>query len=360
MEQKIDHTGGEITGKLAKKGENIHASVLYREAMRRLTVKRGDKVLKKENEPIIFYATLLQKPGQGDHICTCPNCGHKGLVSVMRDGCPYCGSVFEINDVWPVFSSWYSVPGIAERSSLMPRLKKIITILFIAASAVSALITWFSNPQDTAGENLLVSLVTGVFMGGAAAFFGYMLFSFGLLGKVFSAAGRSMPLLRGLKTKDSLESLMKGLEPDFSYPLFEGRMVSLLRAIAYTDDRSSLSIYEGDEDLSFLDSLIDMQYRGVLQLLSHQISGGVIRLKLKAFMDDLHYDGKVRRRDEEYIICTEKDISAQTDPGFSLCSVSCKSCGASFDALHMRCCPYCSSPYLLVHDDWMITSIQKA
>ena len=102
-----------------------------------------------------------------------------------------------------------------------------------------------------------------------------------------------------------------------------------------------------------------MQYRGAIQLLSSQVKDGVIYLRLKAFMDDLRYDGRVKRRDENYIVSVEKDIDAHTDPGFSLCSVECKSCGASFDALHMKKCPYCNTPYKLIHDDWMITSVQK-
>ncbi len=359
MEQNIDHTGDEITGKLVRKGEGISASVLYREAVRHMTVRSGERVLKKEKEPIIFYATLLEKQGFRDFSCTCPNCGHTDLVSKMKDGCPYCGTVFEIEDVWPVFSSWYSVPGIVERANLMPKLKKNLTAVFAVAFAVLTVVTWFAHSDYDLIIRILASLFTGAVTGGMVTFMCYMLFSFRLLGKAFWEAGRAMPLLKGIKTKNKVEEVLREYEPDFSYSYFEGRLISLLRAIAFTDDRKDLSIYEGTEDLSFLDSVIDMQYRGALQLLSSEVSDGVIRLRLRAFMDDLRYDGRVRRRDENYIVSIEKDIDAHTDPGFSICSVECKSCGASFDALHMKKCPYCGTPYKLVHDDWMITSVRK-
>lgn len=360
MENRIDHTGDEITGSLAEKGEDIRARVLYREAVRRLTIKQGEKEVKTEKEPIIFYATLLEKPGFSDFSCTCPNCGHSGLVSEMRDGCPYCGTVFEIEDVWPVFTSWYSVPGIVERATLMPNLKKAMIMIFVGSLAVLSVISWFVNSDMDPIFRVLVSLFTAAVASGMLTFVSYMAYSLLLLGKVFRQAGRSLPLLKGMRTEKKVENIIRKYEPDFSYPYFEGRLLSLLRAIAFTDKRSELSIYEGSEDLSFLDSLIDMQYRGVLQLLSSAVENGVIKLKLKAFMDNYRYDGRIKRRDENYIVTVEKDIDAHTDLQFSLCKVKCHNCGSSFDALHMKKCPYCGTPYKLIHDDWMITSIRKA
>ena len=360
MENLIDHTGDEITGRLARKGQSINASVLYREAVRRTSIKSGEKTVKTEKEPITFYATLLEKPGFSDFSCTCPNCGHSGLVSEMRDGCPYCGTVFEIEDVWPVFSSWYSVPGIVERANLMTKLKKSMMTIFFVSFAVLSVISWFVNKDIDPVFRELVSLFTGAVTAGMLTFVSYMAYSIFLLGRVFKEAGRSLPLLKGVKTGNKVEKFMKQYEPDFSFPYFEGRLISLLRAIAFTNDRRDLSIYEGNEDLSFLDKLIDMQYRGALQLLSAKAEGGVIRMKLKAFMDNRYYDGRVSHRDVNYIVAIEKDIEAHTDPEFSLCKVKCRNCGSSFDALHMKKCPYCATPYRLTHDDWMITSIRKA
>ena len=359
MEDKIDHTSEEITGRLVGRGKSIDASVLYREAVRRTTVRNGEKILRSRKDPIIFYATLLEKHGFKDFSCTCPNCGNTALVSEMRNGCPFCGTVFEIEDVWPVFSSWYSVPGIVERANLMTKLKKAMITIFACAFALMSVICWISYSDMDLIFRILGALFMGALTGGMITFVSYMAYSFFLLGKTFREAGRAVPLLKGMKTKNRVEEIMREYEPDFSYSYFEGRLISLLRAIAFTDERSGLSIYEGDQDLSFLDSLIDMQYRGVLQLMSSEVKDGVIRLRLKAFMDNLRYEGRVKRRDENYVITVEKDIEAHTDPGFSLCSVKCRSCGASFDALHMKKCPYCGTPYKLIHDDWMITSIQK-
>ena len=103
-----------------------------------------------------------------------------------------------------------------------------------------------------------------------------------------------------------------------------------------------------------------MQYRGALELRDFRVEDGAFKVQLRAFMDDLRYEGRVRRRTESFLVTVEKDIAAGGDPGFSLHKVHCRGCGASFDALHRKDCPYCGNPYRLLHDDWMITSIEQA
>ena len=357
MEQTIDHTEGEISGALARKGARVEARTLYREAVRHLSVRHGDKVVFSEKEPITVYATMLDKPGHHDSTVTCPNCGHEAPASQMREGCPYCGTVFEMEEAWPVFSSSYRVPAIVERSTLMSRIQSTLLKVFIIAAVVMALVFWLANADYDPLPRVLVALFGGALSGGMIAFLGYLLYSFTLLGKVFKEAGKSLPLLKGLRTGTKLEAAMRPYEPDFSYAYFEGRLISLLRAIAFTDDRRNLSLYEGSQDLSFLDTLVDMQYRGALELQDFRVEDGVFHVRLRAFMDDLRFEGRLRRKTESFLVTLEKDVAAGDDPEFSLHAVRCRGCGASFDALHHRDCPYCGNPYELVHDDWMITGI---
>ena len=360
MEQKIDHVEDEVTGELVRRGEGIDAKVVYRESVQQTVIRNSRKVLRKKKEPINIYATLLEKKGVRDFSCTCPNCGNTDLISKMEDGCPYCGTVFEIEDVWPRFTAWYSVPGIVERAKTVRNLKRYLTIIFICALVIMSFVTWHAHPDYDPIPRVIISPIVGAVTAGMIVVACYMIFSFRLMGRVFFEAGRAMPLLGGMKTKRKVDNLIKNYEPDFSYSYFEGRLVSLLRAIAFTDDRGGLSIYEGNEDLSFFDSVIDMQYRGSLKLLSFKVEDGVIRMQLKAYMTNLRYEDRLKRKDENYIVSIEKDIGAGADLGFSLCSVKCRNCGSSFDALHMKNCPYCGTPYKLVHDDWMITSIKRA
>lgn len=360
MEQEIAHTEDEIRGDLSKQGTAINADTLYREAIRRTRFLKDGKKIYERKDPITFYATRLERPGSSDRICICPNCGNSAPASVMRSGCPKCGTVFEIEDVIPVFSSYYSVPAIVERSRLIPSLKKAMILIFVCASLLMTVLFWIAEKDLPVILHILVSLFYGVFIGGVITFVSYLAYSLFLVLKVFKEAGRSLPLLKGLKTSGKLEEAMKTYEPDFSYPYFEGRLISLFRAIAFSEEREKLSIYEGDQDLSFLDPLVDIQYRGASQLLRFCEEDDILKVKLKIFMNDLYYDGRIRSKDENYIISMERDIDTGRRPGFDLTKVQCHSCGASFDALHQKNCPFCGTRYHLRYDDWMITSVKKA
>ena len=360
LEEQIAHTRDEIRGTLSKKGPSIQADTVYREAVCHTVYhKEGKKIYERKN-PITFYATRLDKYGYVDHECTCPNCGSVRLISEMREGCPNCGTVFEIEDAWPVFSSYYSVPGIVERGKLVVDLKRVMITIFVCASVLITLFCFLAYADAPIFFRILESLFVGIFSGGALTFLSYMTYSLFLLTRIFGEAGRSLPLLKGLRTQKKLEEAMKRYEPDFSYPYFEGRLISLFRAIAFTKERDTLSIYEGDQDLSFLDSLVDIQYRGSTQLLKFKEEEGILKVKVKIFMDDLRYEGRLRRKDENYIVSMERDVDTGRDPGFSLTKVQCRNCGASFDALHQKNCPYCGNRYRLAYDDWMITSIEEA
>ncbi len=359
MEESLEHTEGEITGEKAGKGETIDAATMYREGVRLVTFRQNGKILRRIRKPVTFYATMLNKRGYQDFSCTCPNCGHTDMASRMREKCAYCGTVFEIEDAWPVFSSYYFVPGVVERANLGSNLKRVLLRIFLASAVILAVLCLILNRDQEAAERIFGAVFGGLAAGGAITFFCYMFYSFFLLGKMFREAGRSMPLLKGMRTEKKLEERMRQYEPDFSYPYFEGRLISLLRAVAYSSRRETLSIYEGSQNLSFLDTLVDMQYRGVLQLLNFQVTDGVIRVRLRAFMDDLRYGRRIRRKDENFIVTMERDVEAGDDPGFQLHQVKCRSCAGSFDAYHRKTCPYCGSAYRLSQDDWMITSIER-
>ena len=359
MEETLEHRPEDITGQVDRGGDPISAEIQYQEGLRHVVFRKAGKIIRKIKEPVVFYATLLNRKDYREKEITCPNCGHTAMASEMRDGCPYCGTVFEMEDVWPVFSSYYYVPGIVDRSTMMPNIKRVLRRVFTGTFLIlSAVLYFYTNAEYPFWARLPLSLLGGALGGGVMAFTGYYLMGLVLLGKAFRAAGRALTMVGGIRTDKKMEEKMRPYEPDFSYPYFEGRLISLLRAIAFSDRRDQLSLYEGDEDLSFLDTIVDMQYRGASKLQDFAVEDGVFHVRIKAYMDVLRYENRMRRRDESYEVCLEKDVEAD-DPGFSVQKVQCRSCGSSFDAMHRKTCPYCGKPYRLIHDDWMITSIRR-
>ena len=358
-EERYEHVKDEIKGSLLKKGDPYKAQVLYRESKRLLSYRKEKRSLKEYKEPVTFYGCLLDKKDYEDKPCTCPNCGHQSLLSELSEGCPYCGTVFETEDSYPCFTSFYSVNGIVERSTLSERIKKRMIITGTATGLLLFVAFLFTYKEYAWYFRILGALFLSVLYGLVSAFIAYMINSFFLIFKMFREAGRSLPLLSGLKTKKKIEEKLKSIDPAFSFEYFEGRIISLLRTIAYSDDRDSLSIYSGKQDLSFMNDLIDIQYRGVLQLKGISFKEDMTQITVKAFLNNTYYTNRIYRKDENYLLTIERQTGSLTGLGFDILKIQCPNCGGSFDALHEKNCPHCGSYYDLVHDDWVIREIHR-
>ena len=359
MEESFEHVKDEIRGCLKKDDDPYLAKVIYRETNQLLTYKKNHKTVKSYKTPVTFYGTLLDKEGYEDLDCTCPNCGHVSKTSQLSEGCPYCGTVFETDESYPCFTSYYTVPGIVERATLMDKIKKRMIIVGSIAAVLGFLMTLFAENDYVFWFRILEALFFAGFFAFFGAFFTYMAHSIVLLIKVFFEAGRALPLMKGIRTKKKMESRMQKYDPDFSFEYFEGRVISLFRTIAFSQDRKDLCIYTSDQDLSFLDDLIDIQYRGALQLLHLDETDGRIHIDAKAFMTVVCDDGHFTKKDVNYVLSLEKDANEKTSLGFTPVRIQCPNCSGSFDALHLKKCPHCGSDYDLVHDDWVITGIRK-
>ena len=153
---------------------------------------------------------------------------------------------------------------------------------------------------------------------------------------------------------------MEPYDPEFSYEAFEGRILSLLRTIVFSDDKDSLSVWEGDRDLSAFDSIADMQYRGAVYIKKAEERDHQLRVEGTAYLTDTYISRTVRERDEQIRFIIVKEAGRRAEPGFSIHRVSCPTCGGSFDAMHQSTCPYCGNPYDLKKKDWIIQDMRKA
>ncbi len=353
-EEEYTHVKEEISGCANRTGNGYSSKMLYREAMQNIIYRKGEKQLKKIHRPVTLYANVVDKEGHENRSYTCPNCGHAMTALEARDGCPFCDTFFETDDVYPCVSSYYTVPGIVERAGLMDRLKKEMIIAGVSFGGILAVISFFSWNDMMLPFRILGALFFGALYGGVAAFIWYMLRSFLLLIRAFKEAGRSLPMLKALRSRNKMMAFMKPYDPDFSYEAFEGRVLSLLRSIIFSDDRDTLSVWEGRRDLSEFDDIADMQYRGAVYIRHCGMKDGLLRVEGTAFLTDTYIRKSVREKDETIRFVLEKEAGGPADPGFSIHRVKCPSCGGSFDAMHRRTCPYCDSRYELKKKDWIV------
>lgn len=359
LEEDYEHVNGEIRGDQKKEGHPYYVRILYREARHILNYHQDGKLLKSFKEPVVFYGSLLDKEGYEDHLLSCPNCGHETMASLLKEGCPYCGTHFEMDDVYPCFTSFYSVPMIVERDRLMKVLKRNVLIGGGGSAIVLFVLSIITDTEMVWWFRIIKALFLSALMGGMCAVMVYMTMSMFLLIRVFMEAGRSLPLLGGISTGKKLTVRMKGYDPDFSYPYFEGRLIALFRSIAFSEAREKLSIYTGHEDLSFLDDAVDLSYRGASKLKSFKEEDGRLKITMKIYMHNTYMKEKITRKDEDLLVTMERKAGHE-DPGFRAYKVQCPNCGGSFDAMHQKKCPHCSSEYELVNEDWVISSITKA
>ena len=212
---------------------------------------------------------------------------------------------------------------------------------------------------------ILIWRILGAFLlsalyGGVAAFVWYMFRGLILLGKVLLEAGRAVPMMKALRSRKKMMEFMEPYDPEFSYEAFEGRVLSLLRTIVFSDDRDSLTVWEGSRDLSSFDDIADMQYRGALYIRKCEVTGSQFRVEGTAFLTDTYIRRTVREKDEKIRFVLIKEAGRSAEPGFSIHRVSCETCGGSFDAMHQSICPYCGNPYDLKKKDWIIADMCKA
>lgn len=359
IEEDFAHVKDEIGGTISKEQYPYIAKIEYREAKHHLKYFRNGKIIKQYKEPVNVYGTVLDKFDDRDEEVICPNCGHPSKRSLLGNGCPYCKTYFELPPTYPYVTSFYSVPGVVERATLMDKVK-VITLVPAIIVGLTMFALYMRMYSDVAIIfRLLISCFYAVFMGGLTAFVVYLGYSFLLLLKLFIEAGRALPLLSGLKTKKKVLEKMREYDQDFSYEYFEGRVITLLRQICFSNNYKELSIYRGDDDLSSFQNLIDISYRGASKLLDLKEVNGILKLTMKVFLTNTYYKNNIKRKDESFIVTIEKDAAAK-ELGHDLCHIKCQNCGGSFDGLHYKSCPYCNTPYDLVHDDWVISGIRKA
>ncbi len=353
-EEEFTHVKEEISGFIPHEENGYTSRIQYREAIQHITYLKNGKQIKKIRRPVNLYVSFVDHEGHENRKFTCPNCGHTMTVLEAQDGCPYCGTHFETDDVYPCVSYYYTVPGIVERAGLEDRMKKetiIAGTIFGTAVAVLALIFW--NDMEMI-YRILAALAMGGFYGLVGGFIWYMSRSFILMLKVFKEAGRAMPLVKTLRSRKKMMNFMQAYDPDFSYEAFEGRVLSLLRIIVFSDERDTLSIWEGDTDLSRFDDIADMQYRGAIYIRKCRQTGNILRVEGTAYLTDTYIRRSVREKDEKIRFVLEKETDAHADPGFSIHRVCCSTCNGSFDAMHQSNCPYCGNPYDLKKKDWII------
>ena len=317
---------------------------------------KGNKCLFKKKKDTLFQQVITYMNDgsmRGDELSCCPNCSAISSVKSLLAGCPYCGTRFQMTDLFPKVTNFYYSDYEVNLSVI--RGSKLV------GAGYAALVVLVGMLRAPSFGYRVEALLAGIFWVPLFSFLGYLTFS--VLFMIYS-------LFRGLfsvhrcvgrdRARFKITAFLKKYDPTFSYDYFLGKVVSLLKIILFTDDRSNLAVCQGKvAGDAFLD-IVDIAYQGTTTLNSCQVEGKYCYLDINLFMSDIHDGGsKIFKKNDIFRMKLCKDITKPENYGFSIRKVQCRDCGGSFDAVRIRYCPYCGREYDLKEDDWVVLDLEQ-
>lgn len=355
-------SAGAIPPKVGKKYTNVTE---FRTAQRNTTYSRGGRIIGKFRKKEILYQTITfanEATVDGTEPCTCPSCGAVSQIKALFEGCPYCHTRFLMQDLYPKVANFYSIEDLSYSKEEIKRTLTpwcgggavIFTVFMLAYLAWERAKT--SDPLTL--YSMICPLIGCPVIG---AFGGYMLFALKTLGYIFLRAMQSLGLLFATSgSKNRLIRFMKNYEPDFGYENFANQVIALAKNIIFSEPGEDLSIIRGPWDGESFQNITDIVYRGAMSVGNCWQEGPYVYADIDLYFCDTYDRGSsMKEKNDRIRMIVGKNIQIPQDPGYSIHQVSCESCGASFDAMKLRHCPYCKREYDMRDHAWTVMKIRK-
>ncbi|MBO4688015.1 MAG: hypothetical protein J5636_05835 [Clostridiales bacterium] len=320
----------------------------------------------------VVYCHILDRAGDASYgsdaerIIACPNCGNRTAAKDAVNGCPMCGTKFKIDDLYPCVNTYYSMIFPMPKQNSVEQSMHTATIIGVAVGLITALIVGIV--MAIGGYNAWIIAFAAPISGGLCGWATFLI-SFMIGNAVISAKGvvgvarmaaDTLDMAGATSSRRKTEAAVKPFDPDFSFDIFEGKILSAIRTIAYSDDRAHCSLYAGSDDLSYMDDLVSIRYRGACRFDNAGLAGDFLQVAMTVFLDNVYYsNGQFLRRKENFQVLLVRHKAARTPVVFSAYSVNCSKCGGTFDSILSRQCPFCGNNFVLSNLDWTIVGINR-
>lgn len=328
--------------------------------------KNGKKIYNKEQNSNFYQIVTDLKAGvpSDDEPYVCPNCGAVNTVRELQQGCKFCRTRFNMDDLYPKVSNYFFIK---DQSGTKKELKNHIFAFVIPCILLFLFgIGWYrmsSGELDFSAdwEELLpplISTVVGGIIGGFV--FGYILWAIFKLGSLFMQAGKSTGMLvQTAGSSNRFVAEMQAHSPEFTYEYFAAKVVSLVKMIIFSENAQELPNYEGPALGNRFHNIVDTFYTGAVALKDFQTQGDFAYIKVYVYLDNLFCNNKsISRQTDRFTVYLRKNIAKPIDFGFSVKKIQCKTCFGSFDATKEKACPYCGNKYDISDDEWIVTGIE--
>lgn len=349
---------------LPRKWKDRHyvSEAAYYTAMWEREFTVGDQKPYRQKTKMTVYETKTDVIGGedvGEDTYVCPGCGAPSKIKELLGGCPYCGSKFQMSELYPKITSHYLVRDLSftkdeMKSYFIKFMAGMATFLFVGI--LTGMICRGEIPPLKTGS--LIATLFGSVFGGVV--FGYFIGSIALAFKLFGEAGKTVPMMGAIGAGKRFESYMKKYSPEFSYEYFTGKTVALLKMILFAKDAQELPIYLGAPLGDRFANLVDVWFRGAMGFRGMKERDGYLHVTVDVFLENAYVtDGKVKTgRNEKLEVTLVRNLNAPIQYNFSIKKLECPNCHGSFDATKNTSCPFCGSTYRIEDADWAVESIE--
>lgn len=340
----------------------FNQSLYFQFVTRTMEFFRGEQSLFRKSEHLAMYQTILEPDPQDQNVSkttyVCPNCGAISTLETLQDtGCPYCGTRYLMKDLYPKVTNYYFIDTGFKPERKWKAGKKALLLAAGFFSLIQTVYTIITDPTLELPEALL-AFPLGFCLW---AFSLYLLSSFVLLIQTLIHVGKDTPFLGAIAgSKSKLTKKLKVFDPAFDYEYFEGKALSLARILMLSQRPDDYVQYHGPTLSDSFSDVVDIQYRGGIEVRSIRKKQDRIEVELNLFLTNiLDQGGKLRRKNEKLQISMYHNAAFPVDEVFSIVKVQCPNCGGSFDAGKEKNCPYCGQAYDPGISDWVVTKISR-
>ena len=319
-------------------------------------VKRNGKKVYKDNHKCVLYGTMtdvLMNSHPEDDLFSCPNCGAVSTIAELQNGCPYCSTIYKMDDLFPKVTGYYFLddPGIDKGD-------------YIRGFVISAIICTFFLFIVVAIANrgqVNLAFILGLLIGCPieGVVMGFFMYSYFLLIRLIVKAIASTGKMGTAGSRMRFEARMKRVNPEFSFEYFTSKAISLIKTAIYSKDEKELLFYNGESLDEKMKNIIDLNYGGALGLKSFKEEDGIVTVITDAFFDVLYADeNKVYQKHQVFNAVFQRRVDIPVNFNFSMTRISCPTCGASYDATKNKFCPNCGNEYEITSDDWALIELK--
>lgn len=329
------------------------------------TVSRNGRKLFSDKKRCTLYTTItdvITGIHPDNETCSCPNCGNVSTVAQIKEGCPYCGTVYKMDDLFPKITSYYFIEDVALAGS--EGIKTYGKFILITTAVLESLAMFFTFVRMIipGGEKVGLQAIFGLFgMIPLGAILGYFLCSVYLMGRlIFVGSSQSSGKYGTIGSRQRFEERMKAISPEFSFEYFTSKAISLIKTAVYSENEQELLFYKGAPLDPLFKDIIDMNYGAALGLAGFKEENGRVYITTDAFFDVLYAQGdKIIPVREKYRAVFMRRTDIPIDLGFSISKIQCPTCGSSYNAIRNKLCPYCGHEYDVESEDWVLVLLRR-